>query len=152
MTLISSSFSYTSTWRDDAESCFRKVCHRHKSYGEQTQGHHRLYLPGVHALSGCDTTSYLYGIGKVTTLKALNSGATLKLLGEEDVTMAEVVSDATSFISDVLWKHVRDALCCLVHENDKHENIQCAKAHISCTHFSTSITPTIKSDLEVFSR
>ena len=43
--------------------------------------------------------SGLYGIGKVTTLKALNSGATLKLLGEEDVTMAEVVSDATSFIS-----------------------------------------------------
>ena len=86
-------------------------------------------------MNGCDTTSYLYGIGKVTTLKALNSGATLKLLGEEDVTMAEVVSDATSFISDVLWKHVRDALCCLVKENDKHENIQCAKAKISCTHF-----------------
>ena len=33
------------------------------------------YLPGVHVLTGCDTSSYLYGIGKATALKVLISGA-----------------------------------------------------------------------------
>ena len=57
------------------------------------------YLPGVHALSGCDTTSYHYGIGKATALKSLSSGTSLKLLGMEDVNMDEVVAEAASFIS-----------------------------------------------------
>ena len=57
------------------------------------------HLPGIHALSGCDTTSYMYGIGKVTALKALNNGMSLKLMGTEDANMDDVVSEATSFIS-----------------------------------------------------
>ena len=50
-------------------------------------------------MSGCDTTSYLYGIGKATALKSLSSGTSLKLLGMEDINMEEVVAEATSFIS-----------------------------------------------------
>jgi hypothetical protein len=49
-------------------------------------------------LSGCDTTSYLYGIGKATALKALNCGM-MELLGQKDVNMKDVISEATEFIS-----------------------------------------------------
>ena len=37
------------------------------------------HLPGVHALSGCDT-SYLNGIGKATALKVLMQGKIVQLL------------------------------------------------------------------------
>ena len=57
------------------------------------------HLPGVHALSGCDTTSYLYGIGNATVLKVLMQGKTVQLLGMADTNMDDVVSEATSFIS-----------------------------------------------------
>ena len=57
------------------------------------------YLPGVHALSGCDTTSFIFGVGKATALKALSSGMCLELLGVEDVNMDDIVFEATSFIS-----------------------------------------------------
>ncbi|KAK3894973.1 hypothetical protein Pcinc_001266 [Petrolisthes cinctipes] len=57
------------------------------------------FLPGVHALSGSDTTSFLYGIGKATALKVLNSSKTLKLLGKQDVPMEDVVTEATLFIA-----------------------------------------------------
>ncbi|VDI55510.1 Hypothetical predicted protein [Mytilus galloprovincialis] len=39
-------------------------------------------LPIVHAISGCDTTSKLYGVGKVATLKKFIDSPTLKELGE----------------------------------------------------------------------
>ena len=32
-----------------------------------------LHLPGMHALSGCDTTSYPHGKGKVTALNTMLS-------------------------------------------------------------------------------
>ncbi len=57
------------------------------------------YLPGAHALSGCDTTSYLYGIGKATALKALRSGKLLELLGTEGSDKESIVSEAASFMS-----------------------------------------------------
>ena len=60
------------------------------------------YLPGVHALSGCDTTSYLYGIGKLTALKVLSSGRSFELLGREGTNMADVEAEATSFMVMVL--------------------------------------------------
>lgn len=60
------------------------------------------YLPGIHALCGCSTTSYLHGTGKARALKALSSGMSLKLLGLEDVNMDDVLSEATAFI----------AMCC----------------------------------------
>ena len=39
------------------------------------------FLPAVHALTGCDTASYLFGIGKSTALKELVSGNHPSLLG-----------------------------------------------------------------------
>ena len=56
-------------------------------------------LPGVHPLSGCDTTAYLYGIGKATAPRTLSSGKSLKLLGMEDAAMNRVILEATSFIA-----------------------------------------------------
>ena len=40
------------------------------------------YLPAVHALTGCDTVSYLFGIGKATALKVLMGGHHPTLLGQ----------------------------------------------------------------------
>ena len=57
------------------------------------------HLPAAHALTGCDTVSYIYGIGKVTALKVLTSGMTLNVLGQHDADMDDVVSEATSFIA-----------------------------------------------------
>ncbi len=73
------------------ESIITSTAHKHKDITDS--------LPAAHALSGCDTTSYLYGIGKATVLKWAGSGISLQLLGMEDVDMDEVVSEATSFIS-----------------------------------------------------
>ena len=44
------------------------------------------HLPAAHALTGCDTVSYIYGIGKVSALKVLKSGMTLNLLGQTTLT------------------------------------------------------------------
>ena len=57
------------------------------------------HLPGVHALSGCYTTSYFFGIGKATVLKVLNNGKSVKQLGMADVDMVDVISEAQSFMS-----------------------------------------------------
>ena len=57
------------------------------------------HLPAAHALTGCDTVSYIYGIGKVTALMELNSGMTLNVLGQHDADMYDVVSETTIFIT-----------------------------------------------------
>ena len=44
------------------------------------------HLPAAHALTGCDTVSYIYGIGKVTALKVLKSGMSLTVLGQTTLT------------------------------------------------------------------
>ncbi len=56
-------------------------------------------LPAMHALSGSDTTSYLFGIGKATALKVLAKGQHLNLLGERAAIMDDVIAEAASFIS-----------------------------------------------------
>lgn len=56
-------------------------------------------LPAMHALSGSDTTSYLFGIGKATAMKVLAKGQCLNLLGVEGTVMDDVVAEAASFIS-----------------------------------------------------
>ena len=69
----------------------KATAQRHKDVSE--------YLPGMHALTGCDTTSFVYSIGKVTALKILRKGTPLKLLGMEGSNMEDVVQEATVFIS-----------------------------------------------------
>lgn len=59
-----------------------------------------LQLLGMHALSGCDTTSYPYGKGKITALNTLLAGDFLGLadvLGEVGTTHAELMEAAKSF-------------------------------------------------------
>ena len=54
-------------------------------------------LPLVHSLSGCDTTSFLYGIGKVRFFRAAKSSETLLgSLGDEVRALAEKPSSAQS--------------------------------------------------------
>ena len=64
-------------------------------------------LPGMHALSGCDTTSYVYGIGKITALNVLASGMPLSLLGSPDADFKAVLTEASRFMSHCY--NVRDS-------------------------------------------
>ena len=61
-----------------------------------------LQLLCMHALSGCDTTSYPYGKGNVTALNTIVSGIyqCLSIIGENDTTHTELMNAAMpSFVS-----------------------------------------------------
>ena len=56
----------------------------------------------MHALSGCDTTSYPYDKGNVTALNNMVSGIyqCLAIIGDNDTTHTELMNAAmTSFVS-----------------------------------------------------
>ena len=53
----------------------------------------------AHVISGCDTVSYLWGIGKGTVVKYLMEGYQLKNLGHLDADLSNVISEATSFLA-----------------------------------------------------
>ena len=55
---------------------------------KETVAKHKNVISNIvsaHALSGCDTVSGLYGIGKSTVFKVLKAGKQLKLLGDPDI-------------------------------------------------------------------
>ena len=56
-------------------------------------------LLAAHALTGCDSVSCLYGIGKVTVIKTMQSGLSLSSLGDPNIAMPDVVAEATRFIA-----------------------------------------------------
>jgi hypothetical protein len=56
-------------------------------------------LMAAHAITGCDTVAYLWGIGKATALKALLAGHKLDQLGQLNVEIDEVVAEATKFVA-----------------------------------------------------
>lgn len=61
-----------------------------------------LQLLGMHALSGCDTTSYPYGIGKATALKILLDGdfqGLSDVLGEVNATSEDVMEAAKTYVT-----------------------------------------------------
>ena len=58
-----------------------------------------LQLLAMHALTGCDTVSHLWNVGKNTALKVLTKGQGLQLLGTEGTNLTEVVREATEFIA-----------------------------------------------------
>ena len=65
------------------------------------------YLPAVHTLPGCDTVSYLFGIGKTTALKALMGGDHLSSLGQLGADEARLISETTTLSLPVMvpkWK------------------------------------------------
>ena len=53
----------------------------------------------AHVVSGCDTVSYMWGIGKGTVVKCLMGGYQLKNLGHLDSDFSDVISEATSFLA-----------------------------------------------------
>ena len=57
------------------------------------------YLPAVHTLTGSDTVSYLFCIGKTTALKALMGGNHLSLLGQLGADEASLIIETTTFIA-----------------------------------------------------
>ena len=59
-----------------------------------------LQLPGMHAISGCDTTSYPYGKGKIKALKTLLScdfPGLADVLGEVEITRDEILKAAKPY-------------------------------------------------------
>ncbi|KAH3876583.1 hypothetical protein DPMN_000429 [Dreissena polymorpha] len=56
-------------------------------------------LLSAHAISGCDTVAGYFGIGKGTVIKMLNTGKSIRLLGDMTACMKEVVKEATKFVS-----------------------------------------------------
>ena len=66
------------------------------------------YLPQIHAITGCGTTSFFYGIGKVKVLKKLKKDSSLLTLLQE-IGRSECLSqgrliDASCFLQTVLYK------------------------------------------------
>ena len=53
----------------------------------------------AHCLSGCDTVSCLFGIGKNTIVKILRSGKSLSKLGVINEEMSSVITQATKFMA-----------------------------------------------------
>ena len=69
--------------------------------GETASKHSNIakYLLAAHALSGCDTVSCLYGIGKTTVLKVLKSGVELERLGCLEESMTSIETECVKFMS-----------------------------------------------------
>ena len=61
--------------------------------------HITTYMPAVHALTGCDTVSYLFGIGKATALKVLLGGQHPIELGQQGADKGKLISEATTFVA-----------------------------------------------------
>ena len=64
-------------------------------------------LPAFHAITGCDTTSYLYRIGKVRAFNKLtinsHKAVMLKTLGQNEVLHEEDIEGVKEFIRTVLY-------------------------------------------------
>ena len=56
-------------------------------------------LAAAHILSGCDTVAFLWGIGKVTVVKAIRAGHKLRKFGYVDAEAKDVLAEATSFVA-----------------------------------------------------
>ena len=59
-----------------------------------------LQLLGMHAMSGCDSTSYLYGKGKISALNTLLSGnypGLSEIVGEVGTTHEQLMEATTPF-------------------------------------------------------
>ncbi len=67
--------------------------------GETAKKHAAIVtqLLALHAITGCDTVAQLIGIGKITAIKTLLAGQSLKLVGEE-LTKKDIAEECTQFI------------------------------------------------------
>ena len=55
------------------------------------------HLLPLHALTGCDTVSSIYGVGKVKAVKALQKGYVPPPMGKEQIYIEIIVSGSTEF-------------------------------------------------------
>ena len=66
-----------------------------------------LKLPKIHAVTGCDTTSFFFGVSKIKVLKKIMKDNSklkwLDSLGESEVLSPEGLSAVTMFIQKVLY-------------------------------------------------
>ena len=83
----------------------RKRLHININAGKYSIGTMCDYLPFVHAVSGCDTTSALFGIGKVKHLKNLQSSGQLRssidVFGEELASKEHITAAGEIYISSL---------------------------------------------------
>ena len=68
-----------------------------KATAQQHQDIAKQLLAG-HALTRCDTVSYMFGIGKLTMLKTLSKQFSLQFMGQLDSDM-DVIAEASKFIT-----------------------------------------------------
>ena len=62
---------------------------------------HAIIVPqllAAHALTGCDTVAYMFGVGKATVLKVLLAGKLFYKLGDPVAIVEEVIDEATEFV------------------------------------------------------
>lgn len=76
------------------------------------------YILSLHALTGCDTVSTMYGIGKNKALNSLKGGHIPPQIGDLDSDISVVMKDATHFIASCYGvvgqkNHVGCSICCL---------------------------------------
>ena len=66
-----------------------------------------LVLPQYHVITGCDTTSYFYGIGKIKPLKKLMQAESkvsyITRLGERSDISASLIRDTVNFIKEICY-------------------------------------------------
>ena len=70
----------------------------------QKQGANAEQLLAVHLITGCDTVSYMCGIGKATALKKMQAGHLIKSLGQEEADVSVIVSEQRSW--DMYFVHI----------------------------------------------
>ena len=64
----------------------------------------------MHALTGCDTVSALYGIGKGKDIKALRQGSIPRLLGDKDVKIDNLIDKAVPFVASCYGSKVTSSM------------------------------------------
>ena len=71
-----------------------------------------MHLPNIHAISGCDTTSFFYGVGKFKLLKKVmknqDSLDHLSSLGESKELDLQSIKDIMVFVQTVMYSGRRD--------------------------------------------
>ena len=68
------------------------------------------YLPGAHALTGCDTVAQCFMIGKATALKTLRAGIHLPSLGNIEAHIDDIVNECTAFMARCYGSYRTDSM------------------------------------------
>ncbi len=82
------------------------------SIGATVQKHKNIaaHILSIHALTGCDTVSTIFGIGKVKALNTFNKGCMPPILGNVQEDMQSLCDDATHFIANCYGSKVHGSM------------------------------------------